>query len=152
VRAGVLTVAGTTADVILVRVDDPDSGKIWLVSRETVARIPELYALMESETPTAVDRFLPAALTRRSLLGISPAQWLGWLLSIPISWLLAWMLGFLVSAPRRVWCRLQEIPFRTVWDTPLGTPLRCIMAILMHSLFFYLLEPPLCTASTIFVL
>jgi MscS family membrane protein len=44
IRAGVLTVGGTTVDVILVRVDDPASGKIWLISKETVANIPKLYA------------------------------------------------------------------------------------------------------------
>ena len=143
VRAGVLTVGGTTADVILVRVNDPESGKIWLISKETVASIPKLYAQMESEAPTAVDRIMPAALTGRRLLGMSLAQWLGWLLSIPISWLLAWLLAFLFSAPRRVWYKLRRLPFRTIWETPLGMPLRCIIAILMHSLFVYLLEPPL---------
>lgn len=50
VRAGVLVVGGTTTDVILVRVDDPTLGKIWLISKETVARIPQLYAQMESES------------------------------------------------------------------------------------------------------
>ena len=94
VRAGVLVVGGTTTDVILVRVDDPASGNIWLVSKETVARIPELYAQMESEGPTLADRIVPAALTGRRVLGMSLAQWLGWLLSIPISWLLAWLLEF----------------------------------------------------------
>ena len=63
VRAGVLAVGGTTTDVILVRVDDPASGKIWLVSKETVASIPELYAQMESEGPTAVERIVPSTLT-----------------------------------------------------------------------------------------
>ena len=37
VRAGVLQVGSTSADVILVRVDDPAYGKVWLVSQETVA-------------------------------------------------------------------------------------------------------------------
>ena len=143
VRAGVLAIAGTTTDVILVRVDDPASGKIWLVSKETVARIPWLYAQMESEAPTAVDRIMPAALTARRVLGMSLGQWLGWLLSIPISLLLAWLLGFLLSVPRRVWCKFRNLPFRTVWDTPLGMPLRCIVASLIHCLFVYLLEPPL---------
>ena len=143
VRAAVLTVGGTTADVILVRVNDPESGKIWLISKETVASIAKLYVQMESEAPTAVDRIMPAALTGRRLLGMSLAQWLGWLLSIPISWLLAWLLAFLFSAPRRVWYKLRRLPFRTIWETPLGMPLRCILAILMHSLFVYLLEPPL---------
>jgi MscS family membrane protein len=143
VRAGVLAVGGTTTDVILVRVDDPESGKIWLISKETVARIPELYAQMEAQGPTAADRIMPAALTGRRVLGMSLAQWLGWLLSIPISWLLAWLLSFLLSAPRRIWHKLRKLAFRTVWETPLGMPLRCIIAILLHSLFVYLLEPPL---------
>ena len=143
VRAGVLKVGATTVDVILVRTDDPVSGKIWLVSKDTVSKVPELYAQMESEGPTTAERIVPAALTHRHLLGMSLAQWLGWLLSIPISWFLAWLLEFLLSAPRRVWCRLRKLPFITVWKTPLGMPLRCIVAILMHGLFVYLLGPPL---------
>jgi MscS family membrane protein len=42
VRVGMLAVGGMTADVILVRVIDPSSGKIWLISKETVASIPKL--------------------------------------------------------------------------------------------------------------
>jgi MscS family membrane protein len=143
VRAGVLAVGGTTSDVILVRVDDPDSGKIWLISDETVANIPQLYAQMEREGPTFAARIVPTALTGRQVLGMSLAQWLGWLLSIPISWLLAWLLSFLLSAPRRIWFKLRNLSFRTVWETPLGMPLRCIIAILLHSVVVYLLEPPL---------
>jgi len=143
VRAGVLKVGATTTDVILVRVDDPAAGKIWLVSQETVAKVPELYARMESEGPTAAERMVPASLRSRGVLGMSLAQWLGWLLSIPISWLLTWLLTFLLSLPRRIWYTLRKLPFRTVWDTPLGMPLRCIIAILMHGFFVYLLEPPL---------
>src|SRR5271155_3786250 len=37
VRAGELKVGSTSVDVILVRVDDPESGKIWLISKDTVA-------------------------------------------------------------------------------------------------------------------
>ena len=143
VRAGVLAVGGSTTDVILVRVDDPASGKIWLISKETVARIPELSAQMESEGPTAADRIMPAALTGHRVLGMSLAQWLAWLLSIPISWLTAWLLSLLLSAPRRVWYKLRKVPIRTIWETPFGMPLRCIMAILLHGLFVYMLEPPL---------
>ena len=143
VRAGVLAVGDKTVDVILVRVDDPASGKIWLISKGTVARIPELYANIEHERPTVAERIEPAALSSRHVLGMSLAQWLGWLLSIPISWLLAWLLGFIISVPRRVWCKLRKVPCTTIWNSPLGMPLRCIIAILMHSVFVYLLEPPL---------
>ena len=143
VRAGVLTVGNTAVDVILVRVDDPASGKIWLFSKDTVASVPKLYAQMESEAPTAFDRIMPAGLTGRQLLGMSLAKWLGWLLSIPISWLLASLLAFLLSVPARIRCKVQELPFRPVWNTRVGLPLKCILAIVLHSIFVYLLEPPL---------
>ena len=143
VRAGVLTVNGTTAEVILVRVNDPASGKIWLLSKETVASIPKLYAQMKSEAPTLADRIVPAPLTSRRLLGMSLAKWLEWLLSIPTSWLLAWLLAFLFSVPARIRCRFRKLPFRPVWETRHGMPLKCILAILLHSVFVYLLEPPL---------
>jgi MscS family membrane protein len=142
-RVGVLTVGGTTADFILVRVDDPAVGKIWLVSRETLANIPKLYALQESQKPTEGSRIRLALLTGPVILGMSLTQWLCWLVSIPLAWLLAWLSTFLLSAPRRAWYSLRHLPFRTVWDTPLGMPLRCMIAILLHGLFVYLLQPPL---------
>jgi len=143
VRAGVFEVNSTTVDVILVRVDDPESGKIWVISKETLAKIPGLYAQMESQKPTIEDRITAVALSGRQLLGMSVRQWLGWLLSIPISWLLVWLLAFLLSMPRQIWCRLRRRPCTTIWQTPLGMPLRCILAILVHSFFVYLLDPPL---------
>ena len=143
VRAGVLTVNGTTADVILVRVDDPAVGKIWLVSRATLESIPRLYALLEREKPTEASRVRLALLSGPVLLGMSSTQWLCWLLSIPLAWLLAWLSTFLLSAPRRAWCRLRKLPFQTVWDTPLGMPLRCMIAVLLNGFFVYLLQPPL---------
>ena len=143
VRAGVLAVGATTVDVIMVRVDDPTSGKIWLVSKDTVANVPKLYAQMQSETPTTVDRLIPGALTSRQFLGMSLARWLGWLFSIPISWLLAWPFVFLLSVPARIRCRLRKHPFTPVWETRVGVPFKCMVGISMHCVFVYLLRPPL---------
>ena len=143
VRAGTVKVGNTTADVILVRVDDPAVGKIWLVSRATLENIPRLYARLEGEKPTEASRARLALLSGPVLLGMSSTQWLCWLLSIPLAWLLAWLSTFLLSAPRRAWCRLRKLPFHTVWDTPLGMPLRCMIAILLNGFFVYLLQPPL---------
>jgi MscS family membrane protein len=143
VRAGTVTVGGRTAEMILVRVDDPVAGKIWLVSQASLASIPELYAQLESEKPTETNRIRLALLTGPVILGMSSTQWLCWLLSIPLAWILAWLSTFLLSAPRRAWCKLRKLPFHSVWDTPLGMPLRCMIAILLHGLFVYLLQPPL---------
>lgn len=143
VRAGVVTMDATSADVLLVQVEDPTAGKIWLVSEQTVAKVPELYARLQTEAPTATQQVIPAALSRRHLLRMSLAQWLGWLLSIPLSWLAAWLVTYVLSMPRRIWYKLRRIPFRTIWQTPLGMPLKCLLAILLHTLAVYLMGPPL---------
>ena len=143
VRAGVVEVGGTTTDIILVRVDDLEFGKIWLVSQETIAKVPSLYARIGSEEPSLSDRILPTSLSNRYFLGMSLAQWLGWLISIPLSWSLAWLFALLVSAPRRLVYKVRKLPLRTVWDTPVGTPLKCTIAILIHAIFVYLLNLPL---------
>ena len=143
VRAGLLKVGSATADVILVRVNDPNYGKIWLVSNETVAKIPGLYAQVQGQGPTAVEGIVPATLRSHHLLGMSLAQWIGWILSIPVSWFLAWLLAFLSSVPRRIWRAARKVSFKTIWETNLGLPLLCILAIVVHGIFVYLLEPPL---------
>ncbi len=143
VRAGVITVDDATADVILVQVDDPVAGKIWLISQGTLASMPKLYARLENERPTEANRISLALRSGPVLLGMSSTQWFCWLLSIPLAWLLAWLSTFLLSAPRRAWYKLRKLPFHTVWDTPLGMPLRCMIAILLHGFFVYLLQPPL---------
>jgi MscS family membrane protein len=142
-RAGALEIGGSTVNVILVRVEDPKYGKVWLISRETVAKVPQLYVQMKSQGPTLAERLEPAALRQRRLLGMSLGRWLGWLLSIPVSWLLAWLLAFLLSVPRRVWRAYRKVPINTIWETELGLPIKSIIALVIHSVLVYLLQPPL---------
>ena len=144
VRAGVITVDGVTADVILVRVDDPVAGKIWLISRETLASIPKLYARLESETPTEASRIRLALLSgprhpgdviyAMALLAAVDPDLVVTSLAVDLS--VQRTQASLVQAP-------QTFPSSTVWDTPLGMPLRCMIAILLHGFFVYLLQPPL---------
>jgi hypothetical protein len=56
--------------------------------------------------------------------------------------LLAWPVGFLRSVPRWLVSKVRKLQFRPVWETPLGKPLRYIVAILINSLFIYLLLKP----------
>src|ERR1700733_90885 len=143
VSAGVLTVDDLTAKVILLRVDDPMAGKIWLISEGSLAAIPALYNRLKGKQPTEGSRFRRALQSGPVLLGMSSTQWVCWLLSIPVSWFLAWLSTFVLSVPRRVWCTLRKLPFHTLWDSPPGMPVRCMIAILLHGLFVYLLQPPL---------
>lgn len=143
VHAGVITVGDTTVHITLVRVNDPIAGKIWLVSNDTVTQIPEVYSALQSQNPTGLDRFAAFFTGGPQALGMSVRQWVGWLISIPLSWVLAVLLSFLVSIPRRSWLRIRKLPVSTIWQTPLGLPLKCILALLIHAAFVYLMAPPL---------
>lgn len=142
-RIGTLQVGGTTTDVLLVQVNDASYGKIWLISSETLAKLPQLYAQAKREGPTLADRLLPSALADHSLMGMSFALWLGWLLSIPLSWLIAWMLAFLFSLPKRLWNKVRQSHIKTIWETEFGRPLTCILAIAVNGILVLLLRPPL---------
>jgi len=143
VRAGMWKVGDKTVPVILVRVDDPTAGKIWLISKESVAAIPELYAQLQRSSPSFAERIIPSTLRRRQVFEMSIAQWLAWLLSIPLSWLLAWVLATLFSIPSWIRSKLQKRPFTTVWKSRLGLVLKCIIAISIHAFCVHLLAPPL---------
>ena len=122
----------------------------WFPERRSRS-IPQLYAQMEGEGPAILERMVPAALTHRRLLDMSLAQWLGWLISIPLSWFLSRLLEFLLSAPRRIWYKLRRLTFSSIWNTPLGMPLRYIVAILFHGLSSTCLIRRFCIASTTLV-
>ena len=143
VRAGVVKIGATTVDVILVRVDDPVAGKIWLVSKDTVARDPRTLRpngrrdADGSRTNRACcsDQSAPVGYVTGAMAWVATLD--------PDLVVTGSLLEFLSSAPRRIWCRLRKLSFNTIWKTPLGMPLRCIVAILVHGLFVYLLDPPL---------
>lgn len=87
-RIGPLTIGGEKIDILLVRVDDPEHGPIWLISSDTLARVPALYDVMEE---TWLERMMPQPLLDHSVLGISLAQWVSWAASIAIPLLLLWL-------------------------------------------------------------
>ncbi len=144
VRAGTLQVGESSADVVLVRVNDPTGHKIWLISRETVESAATLYVLKEREVPPVLARYLPATLTQGDFLGMSPAEWLGWLVSIPISLLLASLAGLLLDWPWVLVCKIRKRQFRSISQWSIFKPLRYIIAITINILLIYfLLKPPL---------
>ena len=72
-RVGPLTIGETKVDISLVRATDPLSGRVWLISSETLAQIPSLRG---SVARTWIERAMPQALVRRELFGISLAHWI----------------------------------------------------------------------------
>jgi MscS family membrane protein len=77
-RVGPLVMGDRTADIMLVRVTDPQSGPIWLISSQTLAEVPSWSrALAQSSTQQSwIERWMPKALLSRDVFGLSMAHWI----------------------------------------------------------------------------
>ncbi len=81
-RVGSLIAGDVDADLVLVRVSDAGSGRIWLISSDTLARLPELY---DQAAVHQVETHLPHGLVSHQFLGLLLWQWLAILIAVPIA-------------------------------------------------------------------
>lgn len=96
----------TEVPVSLVRVTDPNVGKIWLFSADTLSKIPELYDNVESHL---VENKLPQSLVR-NFWGLARWQWLALLIAIPVAFGIGWVIVLLLAIPRRLWLKFRNRP------------------------------------------
>src|SRR5260370_29371073 len=64
---GIFSYGDGEVPVVLVRVGDPNSGKIWLISSETLSKVPELYDNVHAHLS---DKKLPQSLRRNGFLAM----------------------------------------------------------------------------------
>ena len=103
-KIGTMTSGDVEADLDLIRVNDASAGKIWLISSETLAKVPELYDQVEARQ---VEHKLPSVLVKHEIAGMPLWQWFGLLLAIPLAIGLSWLLLALLGIPARWWARRQ---------------------------------------------
>jgi MscS family membrane protein len=77
-RVGPLVMGDSTADITLVRVTDPQTGPIWLISSQTLAQVPSWSRSLArtSNAQSWVERWMPQALLSAEILGMSVAHWI----------------------------------------------------------------------------
>jgi MscS family membrane protein len=102
-------VSGGEADVpvVLVRVAEPGSGKVWLFSYETLSRVPELYDNLQAHR---IESKLSPFLTSKLFLGMPLWQWLALLLAIPVAAAIGWVIVLALAVPRRLWLKYRNRP------------------------------------------
>lgn len=105
-KVGTMTSGDVEVDLDVVRVSDPNAGKIWLISAETLARVPELYDQVQARQ---VEHKLPGILVKHQIAGMPLWQWIGLLLAIPIAAALGWLVLALLGIPVRWWERRHGI-------------------------------------------
>jgi MscS family membrane protein len=138
-KLGTLSVDDSEADVILVRVSDPNAGKIWLFSAETLSKLDPLYDLLQAHQ---VESHVPRALVTTQFLGMSLWQWLGLIVAVPVAAGVAWVLIELVIFPIILWRGWRKQPQLAHWRRVSG-PLWLVLGVTAHRVLVGYLRLPL---------
>ncbi len=129
-RVGTLNAGDVEADLILVRVPDAGSARIWLISSDTLAKVPELY---EQAALHQVETRLPQALVRHQFWGLPWWQSLAILLAIPVAALLAWIVVQILWLPWDLWARYRQHAVAAAWRS-FVRPLWLVLGVLVHGI------------------
>jgi MscS family membrane protein len=127
------------ANLDLVRVTDPNAGKIWLISSDTLAKIPELYDQVQARQ---VESRLPNFLVKHEFADMPLWQFLALLLAVPVAGVLAWLGLALLEVPIRWWARRRGDLEVANWRSVSG-PAWLLAGTLIHQLFASYLHIPL---------
>lgn len=137
-RVGSLTAGDVEADLILIRVSDTNGGRIWLISSDTLARVPELY---EQAAVHQVETRLPQVLVRHQFLGLPWWQWIAILLAIPVAALLGWMAVQVLRLPWYLWAHYRKHAVANA-GASFVRPLWLVLGVIAHGILVSYLRIP----------
>ena len=138
-KLGTMTAGDVEDDLDLVRISDPSAGKIWLISAETLAKIPELHDQVRTRQ---VESKLPNVLVKHQFAGMPLWQWIALLVGAPIAAGLGWLILALFEVPLRWWARRRGQIEVANWRTVSG-PAWLMAGTLVHQVFAVYLRLPL---------
>src|SRR3984957_1096041 len=142
-QVGMLGMGETEVPLDLIHTNDADGNKVWLISSETLSKLPELY---EQTQIHQLENHLPPALVRFVILGMPAWQWLAMLALVPVAlgaaWVLSWLALSLVAMIGRLRKQKPKPVLRSV-----STPLLLVLATILHRIGVdYLVIPVLLRA------
>jgi len=138
-RLGTISAGDVEADLDLVRVNDPSAGRIWLISADTLAKLPELYDQVEARQ---VESKLPSFLVKHQYGGMPLWQWVAMILALPIAAGLGWAILAILEIPLRWWARRHGQLDMANWRSVSG-PAWLLAGTLIHQVFVLRLRMPL---------
>lgn len=130
-RLGTMSSGDVEDDLDLVRVSDPSAGKIWLISSETLAKVPELYDQVEARQ---VESKLPGILVKHQIAGVPLWQWLALLLALPVAAAIGWLALVVLEIPVRWWARRRGQMDVANWRS-VSAPAWLLTGTLAHQFF-----------------
>jgi len=138
-KVGTMSSGDVEVDLDLVRVTDPAAGKIWLISSDTLAVIPELYDQVEARQ---VEHKLPGVLVKHQYAGMPLWQWLALLVALPIASGAGWLVLVVLEIPLRWWARRRGHTDIASWRSVSG-PAWLMAGTFVHQVIAYNLRMPL---------
>jgi len=138
---GIFSVGDSDIPVVLVRVSDPSSGKVWLFSTDTLSKVPELADNLEAHQ---LENKLPQILVRNGFLGMPLWQWLALIAAVPVSMAIGWLLVVMLAIPRRLWLKIRHRPNLHAYRE-MATPLLLSFSAFAHRVIAGYLGLPLLT-------
>ena len=138
-KLGTMVSGHTEVDLELIRVSDPNVGKIWLFSSDTLNKIPELYDQIQARQ---VETRLPGWVVRHELAGMPLWQWLALVLLLPVAAAVGWLLLVVLHVPVRWWARKHGQPALEQWQSVSG-PEWLLAGTLVHRILAGYLGMPL---------
>jgi MscS family membrane protein len=136
---GTMSSGDIEAPLELVRVSEPNVGKIWLIDSETLEKVPELYDQVEARQ---VETRLPNWLVKHQFAGMPLWQWFALILLIPIAAALAWLLLLILQTPFRWWAHTHGQLHKTPWRSVSG-PAWLLLGTVVHRVLAGYLGMPL---------
>jgi MscS family membrane protein len=138
-RVGSLVAGDVAVDLVLARVSDSGTGRIWLISSDTLARLPELY---DQSAVHQVETHLPHVLVSTQFLGLVLWQWLAMLIAIPVAAALGWLAVQVLRLPWYFWARYRKHAIASAWDS-FVRPIWLLLATLAHGVLVSYLRIPI---------
>ena len=136
---GTMSSGDVETQLELVRVSEPNVGKIWLVSPDTLEKVPELYDQVEARQ---VETRLPNWVVKHQFAGMALWQWFALLLLIPVAAAIGWLLLLILQLPFRWWADRHGQPHTIPWRSVSG-PAWLLVATLIHRVLAGYLGMPL---------
>jgi MscS family membrane protein len=131
-RVGGIRGQNEAFSLLLVRMENERSAKLWFISRQTVDQVPHVY---NSLRHPRIEKNLPKYLVEHRLLAMPLWQWLAIVLFLPVALGLAWFLALLFRVSRALLQRVRgqpALPPETVWRLGPGT---LLVATIIHYSF-----------------
>jgi MscS family membrane protein len=138
-KLGTMSSGDVEVDLDLVRLSDPNAGKIWLISSDTLAKVPELYEQVQARH---VETRLPNALVKHEFADMPLWQFIALLVAVPVAAALGWLILALLEIPLRWWARRRGQLDVANWRSVSG-PAWLLAGTLIHQVFAIYLHIPL---------